>query len=82
MFYTTLHSVDTFVIPATTTAFATLSFTGIELIVLTLSAGVACRTTLGETVFLMKCLEKYFMGENAKLTFLLIEYTKKVCTMM
>ena len=56
---TILESVDSIVIIATTSTSITLSFTGIGLIVLPISAGIACTLSLGNKVLHKLIINKY-----------------------
>ena len=56
---TILESVDTIVIIATTTTSITLSVTGIGLIVLPISAGIACTLSLGNKILHKIIINKY-----------------------
>ena len=56
---TVLESVDSIVIIATSSTSVTLSITGIGLIILPISAGVACALSLGNKVFYKLIINKY-----------------------
>ena len=56
---TKLESVDTIVIIATTSTSITLSITGIGLIVLPISAGIACTLSLGNKILHKLIINKY-----------------------
>ena len=78
---TILESIDSIVIIGVTSTSITLSITGIGLIVLPISAGVACTLSLGNKV-LHKLIIKYKkyknnMNEIRILLNLLINYTEK-----
>ena len=56
---TILESVDSIVIIATTSTSITLSITGIDLIILPISAGIACTLSLGNKVLHKLIINKY-----------------------
>ena len=56
---TILESVDSIVIIGATSPSISLSVTGVGLIVLTISAGIACTLSLGNKVLLKKFINKY-----------------------
>ena len=56
---TTLESVDSILIIATTSTSITLSITGIGLIVLPISAGIACGLSLGNKILHKLIINKY-----------------------
>ena len=56
---TILESVDSIVIIGTTSTSITLSITGIGLIILPISAGIACTLSLGNKVFHKLIINKY-----------------------
>ena len=65
---TILGSVDSIVIIATTSTSITLSITGIGLIILPISAGIACTLSLGNKVLHKKIINKYskYKKQNEK----------------
>ena len=56
---TVLESVDSIVIIAATSTSITLSFTGVGLIILPISAGIACGLSLGNKVLHKLIINKY-----------------------
>ena len=78
---TILESVDSIVIIAATSTSMTLSITGIGLIILPISGGIACALSLGNKVLHKLTINKYNkykknMNEISKLLNLLINYTE------
>ena len=61
---TVLESVDSIVIIATTSTSITLSITGIGLIVLPISAGIACGLSLGNKILHKLIINKYNKYKN------------------
>ena len=78
---TILESADSIVIIGATSTSITLSITGIGLIILPISAGIACTLSLGNKVLHKININKYNkknnMNEINKLLNLLINYTEK-----
>ena len=84
---TVLESVDSIVIIAATSTSITLSTTGIGLIVLPISAGIACGLSLSNKVLHKLIINKYNksksnMKEIKILLNLLINYTENHCKIM
>ena len=77
---TVLESVDSIVINGATSTSITLSVTGVGLIILPISAGIACGLSLGKKVlhkvFLLNI--KNYMKEIRTLLNLLINYTENL----
>ena len=77
---TVLESVDSIVIIAATSTSITLSVTGMGLIILPISAGIACTLSLGNKVLHKFIINKYkiknYMKEIRILLNLLINYTE------
>ena len=78
---TVLESVDSIVIIAATSTSITLSVTGMGLIILPISAGIACTLSLGNKVLHQLIINKYnkyknYMKEIRILLNLLINYTE------
>ena len=83
---TILESVDSIVIIGTTSTSITLSITGIGLIILPISAGIACTLSLGNKVLHKLIINKHNkykkQYEINKLSNLLINYTENLYKIM